>query len=416
MLEQPAFGRRLKRLRRERGISQATLAGGGMSTGYLSRLESGARNPTERAVAYLARQLGVDVTEFEEQQTVSLAQALTIVTSIDSDSGGELLETALAGDDGQDLLLRWQALWLLAQWKRRHGEHAKELEYLEELVTLGDEVGLPELRVRALTQLARCLRASGDIVRAVDIAVTAHRVAGAHELTTQDVALVLLALVSVEAEAGRLPDARAHSDELLALVEGRSDALWAEALWTAASLRVRQGDFESAQTLLDQALHGFQSRENLVLWLRLRVAAARLHLQKVPSEVDVAQRYVEAIESGLPFAGTPALEQELMSLKADLAFREGRYMDAREMLGRIDQTGPLMSYRDRMRLHVLDNRLRIVEGHEEEGLRDMQNLAQQAHATSNIDLAADIWRIAAETLVEIRSEARTGPKDPLPQA
>ncbi|WP_309051959.1 helix-turn-helix transcriptional regulator, partial [Streptomyces sp.] len=49
MLEQPAFGRRLKRLRRERGISQATLAGGGMSTGYLSRLESGARNPTERA-------------------------------------------------------------------------------------------------------------------------------------------------------------------------------------------------------------------------------------------------------------------------------------------------------------------------------------------------------------------------------
>ncbi|MFD7322557.1 helix-turn-helix domain-containing protein [Streptomyces sp. NPDC059875] len=402
MLEQPAFGRRLKRLRHERGLSQAALAGAGMSTGYLSRLESGARNPTDRAVTYLIKQLGVNLAEFEEQQTVSLAQALTIVTSIDSDSGGELLETALASDDSQDLLLRWQALWLLAQWKRRHGEHAMELEYLEELVALGDEVGLPELRVRALTQLARCLRSSGDIVRAVDVAITAHRVAGTHELATQDVVLILLALVSVETEAGRLPDAKAHSDELLELVEGRSDALWAESLWTAAAIRVRQGDFDAAQTLLDQALRGFQSSENLVLWLRLRVAAARLHLQKVPSEVDVAQRYVEAIESGLPFAGTPALEQELISLKADLAFREGRYMDARSLLGRIDQSGLLMSYRDQVRLDVLDNRLRIVEGREEEGLRGMQRLAQQAHATSNVDLAADIWRIAAETLVEVR--------------
>ncbi|MGN5376796.1 helix-turn-helix domain-containing protein [Streptomyces lasalocidi] len=60
MLHQPAFGRRLRKLRQARGLSQTALAGDGMSTGYLSRLESGARQPTERAVAYLAVRLDLE--------------------------------------------------------------------------------------------------------------------------------------------------------------------------------------------------------------------------------------------------------------------------------------------------------------------------------------------------------------------
>ncbi|MEU0520239.1 helix-turn-helix domain-containing protein [Streptosporangium sp. NPDC006007] len=409
MLEQPYFGHRLKRLRWERGLSQAALAGNGMSTGYLSRLESGARKPTARAVAYLTRQLGVSPAEFEEHGAVSLAQALTIATSVESDETGGALEAALAVDDRRNSLLRWQALWLLAQWKRRHGEYAKELEYLEELVALGEEVGLPELRVRALTRLARCLRSSGEITRAGEVATAAHGLAKRYEVAAHDLALVLLTLVSVETEAGRLPDARAHADELTVLVEGRSDTLWAEAMWTAAALRVRQGDFDSAQALLDQALEGFRSSENLILWLRLRVAAAKLHLQKAAPELDTARRYIKAIEVGLPFAGTPALEQELVSLKADLAFCEGRYADARALLGQLDRAGLLMSYRDRVRVDILDNRLRIVGGDEEEGVRGMQRLAKQAYETSNIDLAAEIWRIVAETLVEIRGRSFTLP-------
>ena len=59
MLDQPVFGRRLRQLRTERGLTLAALAGEGMSTGYLSRLESGARQPTERAIAHLAAQLGI---------------------------------------------------------------------------------------------------------------------------------------------------------------------------------------------------------------------------------------------------------------------------------------------------------------------------------------------------------------------
>ncbi|MFF1814487.1 helix-turn-helix domain-containing protein [Streptomyces sp. NPDC058251] len=404
MLEQPYFGRRLKQLRLERRLSQAALAGDGMSTGYLSRLESGARRPTERAAEYLMKQLAVGPADFDEQKVVSIAHALTVAVSAECEASVEALESALAADDGSNVLLRWQALWLLAQQQRRKGEHARELQHLEELVELGKAVGLPELRVRAMTQLARCLRSAGEIARATGIATHAHELARENQLGVYDLALVLLALISVETEGGRLPDAGAHADELITLVEGRSDSLWAEAIWTATAVRVRQGDLVTAESLLGRALEEFRSSENLLLWLRLRVAAARLHLLKTPSDPEAAQRCIEAIEAGLPFADSAVLEQELLFIKANLAFHEGRYMDARALLGQLDRSALRLSYRDRVQMDVLDNRLRIAEGDEEEGLRGMHRLAQQAHETSNIDLAADIWRIAAETLVQVHQK------------
>ncbi|UQX05394.1 helix-turn-helix domain-containing protein [Streptomyces sp. RerS4] len=407
MLEQPSFGRRLRQLRTERGLAQSAVAGEGMSAGYLSRLESGARQPTERAVAYLAERLGISPAEFEQTRAGSLVQSLTIATSLDSDETGELLAEALKSAREQDPLLRWQSLWLLAQWKRRRGELAQERAYLDELVHLGDETGLTELRARGLTQLARCMRASGEIGAAIEASATAHRLARDGGLSRQDMATALLVLVSVEAEAGRLPEARGHADELTTLVEGQSDALWAEAMWTAAAVRVRQGEFAPAQDLLERALQGYSGRENLTLWLRLRVAAARLHLQKFPPEPDVAQQYVEAAESGLPFAGTPALEQELMALGAELAFLEGRIMDARALLDRLGRSELRMTYRDRVRLEVLGCRLLLLEGAEEEGLAGLQRLAAQAQEAGSVDLAADIWRLTTESLVRARERTTT---------
>lgn len=402
MLQQPQFGRRLKQLRTERGLTQSALAGDDMSTGYLSRLESGARQPTGRAVAHLANRLGISPAEFEESASSPLAQSLTIATGLDSGETAALLAEALKTAHGQDPLLRWQALWRVAEWKRRHNEYPAERAYLDELVTLSDEIGLPELRVRALTQLARCMRASGEITPAVEAATAAHRLALDGELSSRDMATALLALVSVEAEAGRLSEARRHADELAVLVEGQLDALWAEAMWTAAAVRVYQGELTSAQALLDQALERFDGRENLTLWLRLRTASARLHLQKTPPEPDLALRCVEAVEAALPFAGTPALEQQLMSIRAHIAVQEGRVTDAHALLDRLAATDLRMSYRERIRLDILRNQVLLLEGRAEEGLAGLRSLAQQAQQDSNIDLAAEIWRIAAESLAQAR--------------
>ncbi|MFE9454455.1 helix-turn-helix domain-containing protein [Streptomyces sp. NPDC006739] len=401
MLRQPAFGRRLKKLRLARGLSQTALAGDGMSTGYLSRLESGARQPTERAVGYLAERLGLDVADFEEPAGGSLAHALTLAASTGSDTAVETLREAYDAEAHESPVLRWQALWLLARSRRLQGDHHAERAHLEELVRLGDEVALPELRVRGLTRLARCLRSLGEIPAALEAATAAHHLAGEATLGVEDRAGVLLALVSVETEAGRLPDARAHADELTALVDGRSDTLWAEALWTAAAVRMRQGDYTGAEHCLEQALEDFSSGEDLTLWVRLRLAGGRLHLQKVPAEPKAAERCIDEAEPALAYVGTEALRQELTALKADLAFIAGRYDDARAHLGELARDELLMTYRERTRLDILRHQLRVLEG-DESGITGLRTLAEQAQQDANIDLAAEIWRILAEALSQLR--------------
>ncbi|UNO39197.1 helix-turn-helix domain-containing protein [Streptomyces sp. MST-110588] len=403
MIEQPFFGRRLKELRRERGLSQSALAGKQISTGYLSRLESGARQPTDRVVSYLAEQLQLDRSAFEVPPNgSSLAQALSIATSADCDDATENLISVLARAQHEDPLLRWQALWVIALYRQRRGELAEEQQCWEKLVQIADELALPELRCRAWTQYARCLRTAGEVVRAADFATRAYELARDSSLSLGDTGNALLTLVSAEAEAGRLPDARAHVDTLVSLVEDRSDALRAEALWSAATVRLRQGDHEAAQQFLEHAIAGLDSRVDLLLWVRLRLAGASFSLQVTPARVSRARVYLEEARTALSLVGTPVLRQELLTLQAHLAFQEGRYEDARAAHDELSGEELRLTYRDRIRLSILDSRLLILEGHQEEGIDRLKELGEEARQALNIDLVAEIWRVLAETLATAR--------------
>lgn len=400
MVEQPHFGRRLKELRTERGLSQAALAGEGMSTGYLSRLESGARQPTERVIDYLAKQLDVDRAKFHEPTRDSLIEALTIATSAGSAESAEGLIAVLDTARNDVPSLRWQALWLVSQYRRVHGQRAEEQQCLEEMVTIADELELPELQCRARTQLARSLRSSGEIVEAIEVAMRAYRSAREAKLLAHDLGPALLALVSVEAEAGRLPDARAHADELVTLVDGHSDTLRAEALWAAATVRIRQGDYAGAEQCLERALEGLSSWVDLHLWVRLRLAAASLYLQSRPPRTENARNYLQQVESPVELVGATVLRQELATLQAHLAFHEGRLDDARAVCAELDHEELRLTYRDQIRLRILRSRLAILGGREGEGAEQLSRLADEAQQASNMDLAAEAWRILAETLAK----------------
>ncbi|MGW0836133.1 helix-turn-helix domain-containing protein [Streptomyces prunicolor] len=408
MMEQPFFGRRLKELRTERGLSQAALAGGEISTGYLSRLESGARQPTERVIAYLTEQLGVERSALEAPPVgSSLAQALSIAASTDSDDAMENLVAVLGGAQKESLLQRWQALWLISRYRRRRGESAEEQTCLEELVQISEELALPELRCRAWTQLAQCLRSTGDMMRAIGIAEKAYRLARDTELSVHDVGPALLTLVAVEVEAGRLPDARAHVDELVPLVEGRTDALRAEALWSAATVRLRHGDHGAARQFLEQAMTELDSRVDLILWVRLRLAAASLYLQLTPPQTELTAECLRQVEAPLSLVGTSPLRQELLLIKALLAFQEERFDDARALHDELVGEDLRLTYRDRIRLDILGSLLLIREGHREDGISRLKELGEKAQQTSHIDLAVEIWRVLAETLVTLTGPATT---------
>ncbi|MQY32204.1 hypothetical protein SRB17_01470 [Streptomyces sp. RB17] len=398
MLEQPVFGRRLRQLRTERGLTLAALAGEGMSTGYLSRLESGARQPTERAVAHLAAQLGITPAELAESTATSLVQSLTLATGLGQDEAGEALAEALKASGGEDPLLRWQALWQVAEWRRRRREFAEQRVSLDELVALGAGIGLPELQARALAELARCMRSTGQIDDAVTTSTRAYELAKSEGLPGRVLTSTLLALVSALGEAGRLAEAARYGDELLALVEGQSGVRWAEAVWTKVNVLGRQGDLDAAADLMDQAVRGFDGRDDLTLWMRLRLDAALLDLLHRPPKIQAAQQRVEEVRAYMPFAATPAMEQQLLALRARLAVHQDRPAEARALLDQLEGFDDVTSYQEQVRLDMLRNRVLLMEGNREEAITGLRGLAEQAQSNGNMDLAAEIWRLIAESV------------------
>ncbi|MEU6770875.1 helix-turn-helix transcriptional regulator [Streptomyces sp. NPDC046759] len=402
MLEQPYFGQRLRALRLSRSLSQAALAGAEMSTGYLSRLESGARPPTTRIVGYLAERLGVPVTAFEPEKGPGLAEVLASVTSqrdedLDEALTGPLVE-ALSADEHHDPALRWQALWLLARIHAKQGRYEQEYVLLAELSDLAGVLRIPELRARVYTQRSRCALNLGLAEEAREYAAEA--VTAASSLTLSDRAGALLALVSAEAEAGRLAEARAHVVELCELTEPAGASLSTMALWAAATVAIRQGAYPEATKLMDRAVENLDSREDLALWLRLRLASASLQLQIVPPQTASARAALEQIGPALELVGTEVHRQEALLVRAHLACAEGDLEQARALCADAAARDVTLSFRDRIRLRMLDGKLDILAERTDQAVQRMRDLAEQARAAHHVELAAEIWRTLAETLEE----------------
>ncbi|MDO0928864.1 helix-turn-helix domain-containing protein [Streptomyces sp. TG1A-8] len=412
MLEQPHFGRRLRKLRLERGLSQVQVAGDGMSTGYLSRLESGERRPNDRVVAHLAQRLGVDVTVLSRHVSSTLSEALAAAASAPAavDSTTALLQ-AIDDDERTDPAARWQALWMLSRINNRNGDHERELDQLKELVELSDLLTSPELRVRARVGYARCLRALGDMKSAEPAATQALDIARTQDLSVGDCVAALMVLISVEAESGAMDSAVRHVQELEEKwLPASVPAQAAEALWTAAMVSTRQGDFPAAKSRLERALELVEGKDNLGLWMRLRAAATAAALQMMPAHIDSARRWLSEAEPAVELIGTPLQAKEIRSLQAHLAFHEGRLRDARRLCDQLlGDDGPRLSYRDGTRLRALSGRLMILEGQADEGIATLQRLGQQATESKNLDLAAQIWHSLATTLAEVHQNATCTP-------
>src|ERR687885_2412354 len=64
------IGQRVRRLRLKRGLSQRQLAVPGVGYAYISRIESGDREPSLKVMRILARRLGVSLEELETGRRV----------------------------------------------------------------------------------------------------------------------------------------------------------------------------------------------------------------------------------------------------------------------------------------------------------------------------------------------------------
>ncbi|MFD7785609.1 helix-turn-helix domain-containing protein [Streptomyces nojiriensis] len=395
----------MRQLRLQQGKTQAELTGPGMSAAYLSRLESGARFPTQRAVDYLAERLGVPAEIFAESTEDDLSDVVaTLASRPDSERDAEmrdLLADALARATDVDPATRWQALALLAQLHASLGEFPEECDVLDSLNVLSMELARPALQVYTKQRVARCARNRGDMELARRAVREALELGDRHRVRVPaaDLLRSRLLLVSAETELGNVAEAMRLSLDVLDALPSERGALTAEAYWTAATVSTRQGDSEGARRYLDKAIDALNSREDITLWMRLRLGAASLCLQSLPPRLNQAQALLTAVEPVLDFAGPPRHRQEFLFLRAQLAFQGGDSSRASELVAEAEEGLQLFTYRDRIRFRTLQELLAARAG-DMRAVARLNELATEVQRTQMPELAAEVWRAAAECAVE----------------
>lgn len=132
------IGQRVRRLRKARGLSQKQLATKGLSYAYVSRIESGERNPSVKTMRILARQLGVSLEHLETgalvpaiaERELRLSDAeLELRLDRDLEKAARVFEAELKRGDDPALDARAHAgLGLLAAHRSNNTETIRHLE------------------------------------------------------------------------------------------------------------------------------------------------------------------------------------------------------------------------------------------------------------------------------------------------
>ncbi|MBV9022879.1 MAG: helix-turn-helix domain-containing protein [Streptomycetaceae bacterium] len=399
MLSQPEFGRRLRELRMQQGRSRADLIGSGMSAAYLSRLESGARPPTQRAVAYLAERLGITEDAFTQPPKGDLTDILATLTLSTAKYDSHMctaLTKALEETPDADDNTRWQALAQLARMHLALGDFIAEHHVLTQLREISDELSRPALQAHARIRLARCARDLGELTTARHEVRQALTLAENHRLRVPaaDLQHGKLLLASVEAELGDLAEATRLSKQACTELEHPNGPLAAETYWTTATVSTRRGDYHQAAQLMEQALSAISSQEDLTMWLRLRLAAASLALQTAPPKTTEAQNRLNQARTALELIGSPRHHQEYNLLHIQLALYQGTTPNTHTLCEKTKKGQALLTYRDRIRLETLTHLVHARSGTPNARHKACE-LANEVQKNGMPDLAAELWRTIA---------------------
>lgn len=302
------FGDRLRATRLAAGLSQAELAGEGLSASYVSLLESGKRSPSSEVAHLLAERLGCSVSnltygepsEREERISLELAFARLAVEHGESLEARRRLELLLR-DDGLSQRIRDEINHQLGIACDRSGDLRSAIQIFLPLFERACK-GETHLLVNVLgLSLCGCYQDAGDISRAIEVGEAALSAARAQGLGGTDEYFRLAATaMAAYMVRGDWAHARIWAEELLGEAESESRQAGQGALyWNLGTLAVREGDVPRALQMFDQALGRLSELDNTRDYARLRYTVAMAVLTSDPPQaaraMDLLQRCAEDV-------------------------------------------------------------------------------------------------------------------------
>ncbi|PWK46736.1 helix-turn-helix domain-containing protein [Actinoplanes xinjiangensis] len=410
---QPEFGRRLRRLRIERGMSQRDLAVGVVNQSYISLLEKGSRVPTLDVVNHLSEVLGVPVDELAGVETgfapppaapgvsgTELARELIVSSAVDQGDlsrAEQVLTGALqeARRDGQPAAMLSHGLALERIMDQRN-DRSGRYELLNELVTVAERAGVPEALVRTRIALAAAARDVGRLTEAfthieqaqAEIAETAF-VGGSEHVRLHAVHISILSDAGGGAEVTRIVD------RMVAMAaDVKSLTISGRAHWVASIAMARIGEVERSLEHLRSAREMLaHPTTSLRDWARFSIAAVSA-LMDADVELSEITSRMEAARAAMAAAETAATPSAAASLEVRYAVAVGEPERALEIAATVDETD--LSGIEQVRFVLAVGRAQRRCGRTAEAAASLRRAAQLAEAAAAYRRASQIWREVTE--------------------
>lgn len=226
------MGQRLKRQRLELGLTQKALGEPRYTHAYVSTIEAGRRRPSDKALKYFARKLGVDAEELRSGRPPDLAARLEMLfreadTAISRGEFGQAEEVLRKAerDASRHSMVAQQARAkeLRALGRERQGRLEDALELYDAALGLLDSQP-STARAFATAGKARCLGYMGDANYAIYLVESLISVLRREDLKDPSALVQVLApLVTLYFDAGMVQRAAEIAEEAAALTPHVSD-------------------------------------------------------------------------------------------------------------------------------------------------------------------------------------------------
>jgi tetratricopeptide (TPR) repeat protein len=346
------IGERLRRVRIERRLSQREISSPGVSYTYVSRIESGARQPSVKALRKLAGKLGVSAEYLEtgidlgprEDRELRLAAA-EVELRLTDDAGAvelDLLQLLREAQEAGESAISARAQAALGLAALRRGDNRAAIAELE--AALGSSEFSPVHEPDPYGLLGRAYVVVGEPEKAVELfercLATLEREAPENAATHVRFALYLGYTLS---DMGELPRARTIVSDALTRAEGLDDSYMRARLhWSQARLAAASGDPRTALEQLRRAVAILEATEDSRQLGRAHLLWAEI--LTFEGSADAAGPHLEIAERLL---GAHPDAEDLYWLRTEQARHAAELGDADEAFERAREALELMATEDR---------------------------------------------------------------------
>jgi transcriptional regulator with XRE-family HTH domain len=406
--DRAALGGRLRSARQARGLTQGEVAGEVMSVAYLSRIESGHRQPTAPALEALAERLEVSVESLLGVAERSEVDAMRL--SLDY---AELSLESGQPEDAEEHLRKALALLDTTQMEgmrdRARLLHARALEAAKheddavlELESLLEDTSVDVLtKIKAGIALSRIYRETGDLGRAIECGERVMtQIEGAGLGASDEAVQLAVTVAAAHFERGDT----AHAVRLCRKAITRAESLGssrarASAYWNASVMQGRRGDAAAAVPLAERALALMGEGQDSRNLARLRTEVGRLQLELDPPDLSGARDNLEQAATDMKWSSASSVDvaYTLLGL-ARVAFLDGDLDESRELMAQVHLTTEGHAPIVEAEALTLEGRTRAAEGATDLAAASYQAAVLRLSAIGADQGAAQLWFDLADLL------------------